>query len=269
MILLRLFRNFRGTTLAAPCLWVILSAASLALLAAVEAARPTSTLGLDTLRFAIAATTLCPVMAVLGAKRPQDRGWQWIVLSLWVVVVWPAAQAVILPTGTHVELFIAWKLFLLGLVAIGLLNYLPTRFWLSSFLVAVGQLILFDSYLWRWNFHPSSLTLPLAVACFLAATIVATLHSWRNSTSPCPADSPSLDTYQQQWHTFRDAYGAFWALRILARVNETAALRHWPIRLTWIGFVPHPSNATNTVTTNQLAELSQAMSTHLRRFNKP
>lgn len=267
IMLFRLLSKVRGTTLVAPCLWAILSVVSLALFSAISATSH-PTLGLDALRFAAAVTTFCPIMAVLGAKRPQDRGWQWLVFSLWVVVVWPAAQASLLPTGTQIELFIVWKLFLVGLISLGLLNYLPTRFWLPALLVALGQFILFDSYLWRWQFLPSNLTLPLAVACFLAAKIVAKSTIAITTKREAPMNLPGLDEYQQKWLIFRDAYGAFWALRILARVNETAELREWPFRLTWEGFAPPSPDSTDQPTTNQLAELAQIMSTLLRRFNK-
>jgi hypothetical protein len=46
-------------------------------------------------------------------------------------------------------------------------------------------------------------------------------------------------------------------------VNETAALRHWSIRLAWQGF--EHSNY-ESLTPEQLSELRQTMETMLRRF---
>ncbi|NOY43177.1 MAG: hypothetical protein GXP26_15260 [Planctomycetes bacterium] len=266
LLLLRL-RSYRGTTLTAPCIWAILSATALALISLLEATSPSQTIARDALRFACAATTFCPIMAVLGAKRPQDRGWQWIVLSLWVVAVWPAVQATLLPTGTQVELFIVWKLFLVGLVAVGLLNYLPTRFGLPSLLVATGQLLLLDNYLWRWHLVPPRLILPLAIACFFAAKITTILLAKNSGQPENGAGTSGLEPFQQQWLTFRNAYGAFWALRILGRVNEAAEFRDWPFRLTWAGLVAHPSDSAAQPSEKQLAELDQTMATLLRRFN--
>ncbi len=267
MLLLLRLRSYRGTTLAAPCIWAILSATALALLSLLEATGPSQTISRDALRFACAATTFCPIIAVLGAKRPQDRGWQWIILSLWGIAVWPAVQATLLPTGTQVELFIVWKLFVVGLVAVGLLNYLPTRFWLPALLVALGQLLLLDHYLWRWHLVPLQLILPLAIACFFVAKLIA-ISLAKSSKQPVKGtDTSSLAPFHQQWHTFRNAYGAFWALRILGRVNETAELRAWPFRLTWAGFVAQPSDSAVRPSEKQLAELAQTMSALLRRFN--
>ena len=122
----------RGTTLLPPMVWAVISGVSLAAIGALEGFQPVQTISRDALRFAVTVGTFCPVMAVLGAKRPQDRGWQWIVLSLWAVAVWPAVQAALLPAGTVIDLFIVWKLFLVGLVVVGLLNYLPTQYWKES-----------------------------------------------------------------------------------------------------------------------------------------
>ena len=118
-------------------------------------------------------------MAVLGAKRPQDRGWQWVVLSLWIVLVWPAAQAVLLPAGIRVELFVAWKLFLWGLIGIGLLNYLPTKNWLAAIFVAAGQAILLRNHLWLGNSLNNEWASTLGIGCLLTAALLIT---WQNKS---------------------------------------------------------------------------------------
>ena len=65
------------------------------------------------------------------------------------------------------------------------------------------------------------------------------------------------------WLQFRDAYGAFWALRILGRVNETAELQQWPMRLEWQGFATTDDASPTEL---QLAEVEQCFETLLRRF---
>lgn len=254
LVCVRGFNRLRATTLAAPCLWAALSAGCLATVSLVESRF--SGIGLSALRFAAAATTLCPLMAVLGAKRPQDRGWQWVVLTLWIILVWPAAQAVLLPAGVRLELFIAWKLFLWGLICVGLLNYLPTRHWLAALLVAVGQGLLLHEHLGLGSW--SSATWPLAsgIGCLLAAA--GLICRPQNASS----SSPALSDFDAQWRGFRDGFGAFWALRVLGRVNQAAELRDWPLRLHWHGFVAEKRPPTE----QQLAELEQTLSTLLRRF---
>ena len=252
-LLLRGFVRCRATTLAAPCLWAALSALCLGVGALVET--QLDGIGLSAFRFAIAATTLCPSMAVLGAKRPQDRGWLWIVLSLWLVLVWPAAQAVLLPAGTRIELFVAWKLFLWGLIGVGLLNYLPTRNWRAAILVATGQILLLREHLWLGESLSSEWNQLVGIGCLLSAAALVSTHRQTVTNA--------LDTQTNRWLSFRDSYGAFWALRILGMTNQTAELRDWPLRLHWSGF---ETRTNQQPTEAQLAELEQTLSTLLRRF---
>ena len=259
------FIRLRATTLAAPCLWATIAASCLVAGALLDARF--EGIGLSAFRFAIAATTLCPLMAVLGAKRPQNRGWQWVVLTLWIVLLWPAVQAVLLPSGRHLELFVAWKLFLWGQISIGLLNYLPTRHWLAAVLVAAGQAALLREHLWLDGILTQEGAWPLGTGCLLAAALMLFWNNTHNRDSKSRRGKMNfpnaLQQFEDRWQNFRNAYGAFWALRILGRVNQTAELRDWPLRLHWSGFETledqHP-------TEEQLAELDQTLSTLLRRF---
>lgn len=257
LLLIRCLGKVRSSTLWAPCIWALISTVCLTLVAISEQ-HTGSGIGWSALRFATIASTLCPSMAVLGAKRPQNHGWQWIVLTLWIVVVWPAAQAVLTPAGIHLELYVVWKLFLIGLLAMGLFNYLPTRYWPSACIFAAGQAILLDDYLWQWNVIDPQWALVIGLGCFLLAAIVASIRHRKKKTD----ESSTLDDFDQQWTRFRDAYGALWALRILARLNQTAELKNWPMQLTWLGF----TRSEDKPTTEQLEELQQAMATLLRRF---
>src|SRR5262245_38410697 len=86
-------RRFRGSTLMAAWWWTI---ASWAAIVAAECWRafaddPASP-RIAAFRYVAAVGALCPLAAVLGAKRPQDKPWQFIVLSLWLVLSLPAAQ---------------------------------------------------------------------------------------------------------------------------------------------------------------------------------
>lgn len=251
-------KKWHGTTLAAPCVWVAISAVCLAILAFVPITAA-DTLGISVLRFAVAASTLTPVVAVLGAKRPQDRGWQWVVLTLWLIVSWPALQALANPAGPRFELFAAWKLFLVGLVAMGPLNYLATRHWFASLLVATGQLILLGEFLgfgtdaeWR---------LPTAVGCFVVAALFVALRKSASTSINAP-----LAEQTARWLRFRDLFGAFWGLRIMQRVNETAALRDWPVRLAWPGFESIADEQPSEISAAQIVEIEQSLDTLLRRF---
>jgi hypothetical protein len=238
------FRMARGTTLAAPLAWAIASAAALALVEAALAwngpALSASTASL--LRYAAAVGTFCPLMAVLGAKRPQDRGWQWIVLSLWIILLVPAGQAWAGRTGGALALAPLWRLMLGALIALGLLNYLPTRHAFASAMIAVAQMGLLEDYFTAPS--SDSATHRLGAAALLAIAAVRIAGSTRRrgliaeATNGASAPDDPLAPFTHRWLAFRDAWGAFWALRILHRINETATLSHWPVRLQWNGFVP-------------------------------
>jgi hypothetical protein len=250
-------RKCRGTTLMLPCLWVATSAAALAVTAVLEIVWPNAVgIGMSAIRFAAYASTLCPIVAVLGAKRPQDRGWQWVVLTQWLVMVWPAAQALANPAGPRVELATLWKLFVVAVISLGPLNYLATRNAIATLLTAAGQVILFAEFLGfaganDWH-------LPMALTCFLMAAVIVTATKAKKVD-----DAESCGAQTARWLSFRDAYGAFWGLRILQRVNETAGLRQWPVQLTWHGFERLGDESPEAV---QEAEIEQAMDTLLRRF---
>ena len=284
------WRRARGTTLAAPLAWAVASAAVLALvegaLAWNGAAIPTSTASL--LRYAAAVGTFCPLMAVLGAKRPQDRGWQWIVLSLWIVLLVPAGQAWASRTGGAFALAPMWRLMLGALIALGLLNYLPTRHAFASAMIAVAEMGLLEDYFTAPS--SDSATHRLGGAALLAVAAVRITGSTRRrgliAEAPNSAALPDdqLTPFTQRWLAFRDGWGAFWALRILHRINETATLSHWPVRLQWNGFGPveatPPHDPHRPLVTPQSAirdpqseippsaHIQQTMDTLLRRFER-
>lgn len=256
----------RGTTLTAPTLWWIAAAIAIAAVEALLAyngVAPAS-LAASLWRYAAAVGTFCPLTAVLGAKRPQDRGWQWVVASLWLVLLVPVAQAVASPSGTQLELVAAWRWLLWGFIAMGLLNYLPTHFALSAIVVATGQVMLLSGPAGiAQNLSPPART-AIAAALFLAARGLASLPHFR-----APATTLSQTT---RWLAFRDAWGAFWALRILQRVNQSAELGHWPIRLQWSGLVSTneaPDDATVvSLDAPTTAAVDQSLDALLRRFER-
>ncbi len=85
-------------------------------------------------------------MAVLGAKRPQEKAWHLIVFVLWFVLALPALQDVVYHYGQPISLDPAWRAFVLVLIGVGLVNYLPTRYWPSSMMYGGAQVILLADY---------------------------------------------------------------------------------------------------------------------------
>jgi hypothetical protein len=264
----------RGTTLAAPAAWGVASAL---VIATVEAGIAWSAREIDPLtaslaRYSAAMGTFCPVMAVLGAKRPQDRGWQWVVLSLWIVLLVPAAQALAAPSGYRLELFSAWRLLLWSLTALGLLNYLPTRIAFSAALFALAQLGLLAEFL--FDVQEDHGERRIGALSLLLLAIAAAFFAHRKVRRQTKHPSPDTDSLSRRWFVFRDGWGAFWGLRVLQRINQTAELSHWPVRLHWwTGFEPYVEgdDAVNTaqcLNQQTAAHIQQTLDSLLRRFER-
>lgn len=243
--------KFVGSTLVAPWGW---SLAAVAFWIVVELAPVAGTDGhRAALRYLAVAGTLCPMMAVMGAKRPQDRGWQWIVLSLWVVLAIPVAQHLLFTPGRSFSVFAAWPLFLGMLLALELLNYLPSRNAIgATFVVGAQCLLLGDALGWLApNSHCPTWAAWLALGAVLAAWSSYFLYPVSRSQTP-----------DARWLRFRNSFGAFWALRVLQRVNQTAEIQNWPVRLQWSGF--HELADRTEPLPEQ--EIERCLDTLLRRF---
>jgi hypothetical protein len=271
------YRRLRGTTLAAPAAWAGLSAIFVGIVYASIAwhSDGSTPQGAGLWRYGAAVGTFCPLMAVLGAKRPQDRGWQWVVAALWLVLLVPALQALAARAGDRLELYGVWRMLLAALIAMGVLNYLPTRFGLPALIFAAGQLMLLAPYLFRLENEWVEVG---GLGAMLVASVAATLLAGRGNGGRSPVGGkeqapPTLESFSRRWFEFRDAWGAFWALRVLQRVNQTAELSHWPVRLEWTqGFVPIgellgdaekiATDATLTV------QMQQTLDGLLRRFER-
>lgn len=253
------WRSLRGTTLRAPLAWAVASFAAIALAEAAVAWLAVSQTFAVHLRYLAAVGTFCPLMALLGAKRPQDRGWQWVVATLVLVAALPSLNTMAFFPASPIELhgFVRWFL-VLPLWGLGLANHLPTRLWPASLLASGGQLWLLAPQMpeFAWLL-PSGITGELrvataAAALALAATVWAVAWPARRVTAP---------PLSQLWLDFRDGFGTVWGLRIALRFQATAEICHWPQSLTWQGL---PAEEALPPEIHQAME--QALRTLLRRF---
>ncbi len=218
-----------GTTLVAPWAW---SGAALTAVAVVEVGllagqgnvSPSSA---GHLRFLAAACTFCPVVALLGAKRPQDRAWQFIVLTLWVVIVMPVGEALLNRPGAALVLHPGRLGFLLTLVGVGMANRLATRAWPAGLLWGLGQILLLAEHV---NALPVQASGARAACSGLALLAGALL--WPMYRRPVMAAGDAL---QRLWLDFRDAFGTVWSLRVLQRFNAAAQQQRHGLHLTWHG----------------------------------
>lgn len=240
-------RNIRATTLFAPWCWLLVTLWSIAL---------THTLGgdsqqitdrhsglsperllesarqqywIEAIQFAAHALVFCPFMSLLGARRPQNKMWEFIVFSLWLILILPAFETMLLHPGQlpDTQGIRAW--FMLILIGVSALNIVLSRFWISGILIGASQFLLVNPNLPNWTHlnysHAMEAGLSLAIVSFLIAFI-----------QPKP-DRSRIREEDRVWLDYRDMFGGMWALRIKERINQSAVMYDWDLRLTWAGFV--------------------------------
>jgi hypothetical protein len=185
----------------------------------------------------VALVALCGPIAVLGAKRPGARVWNWFVLvPLLAVLGWPVLT--VWRGGTDVRPLVVEAPQLAAFVLVLLMgcgNYVGTRYGVAAFLAAAALCLLVvplcragadapilpdDSRLW-------------ATLCLAAAVWWAALRSRGSRSTGTGCD--------RLWLDFRDTFGIVWGQRIEDRINERAVQEHWAARLHARGFVWDPA----------------------------
>lgn len=219
-----------GTTLLVPWAWSVFSLLSIGgvevgLLFVAES----STL-VPVWRYAAAATTLAPGMALLGAKRPQELMWQLATVSLLGIAWIPVMISLVVRPGQalHLPTFLPWVLTATLLYVV--VNYLPTRFGAAALVTGIGQSLLLSN---AWPIYAQdggALLAAIGAALISGGIWLAYLDPWRGKNLPHDAD--------RRWLDFRDAYGLAWALRVAERVNQSAERFDWGVSLEWDGFAP-------------------------------
>ena len=228
-------RGLHGTTLLGPLRWWLASVWGIGLVEAwLGFLTQTETPLAAALRYAAAMLTFCPTLSLLGAKRPQDRAWHLIVLTLWIVLTLPVAQ-IGMNRSHQVDPPMAWQLLMLALLAIGVANRLGTRLWFAACLGAVAQLLLLG-FIWR-DEEPAGLSRLLGSAeqPTVLAALVGLVLSQLLTTIRLRRPSPATRALDRVWLDFRDHVGVLWALRVAERFNATCQKEHWPVTLSWVG----------------------------------
>lgn len=180
--------------------------------------------------------TLASLVSVLGARKPGESAWA-ILCGLFLAIgLLPMLEGIGLAKRFDVldrlRSESPWTYFFVLVIIAGAGNYLPTRFGLPALILGTGL-----GYHLRLLWTPEGRAewrgeywyiLPWALAVSIAlGAVMARRH--REFEHPV--------AFHKFWIPFRDAWGAAWALRVLERVNQTAARNGWPERLTWFGLV--------------------------------
>lgn len=240
----------RGTTAVPAAWWACGAAVAFAVESAVRASGglvdPASQ---ASARLAVVAVSLCPIMSLLGAKRPQHGVWQFIVASLAGIVALPAASAALVRPGSPPDVHALQRWFMLALVLVAAMNFAATRHGVAAVMVAVGQVILLRQFLpFVESVGQQGATLD-AVAAWLVAggAMVAAAQSWLRQAQRRVVGSEvaqvatrhdgqaDLAAFGTAYLALRETLGAAWTLRIAERFNGVAESRGWPCRLRFDG----------------------------------
>lgn len=249
----------RETTLSGPWCWALAACAALAIVELLAAASAIVPDHIAAWRFLAAVGIFSPWMSVLGAKRPQDQAWHFVVASLWGIQALPAAEVLVLRPGQTLAIVDARAWFLLLLVLLAALVYLPTRFALSALLAAAAQAVLVWPFLpWSKGAENSARSVLLAGVLMLCAFAAARFVAQRTGRER---------SLNRLWLDFRDSFGGLWAARVLERVNAAAVMYAWPFRLGWNGFQNADDAAPLAEIPPQYAsDVRQTLINLLRRF---
>ena len=96
----------RGSTAVPAALWSAAASTAFAMTILQQATVELDVATMGIYRVVFAALSVCPVMSLLGAKRPQYGVWQFIVGSLAAVLALPAVYAVLIHPGALPNLHI-------------------------------------------------------------------------------------------------------------------------------------------------------------------
>jgi hypothetical protein len=218
--LLLAWRSRRATSLAHALVWAIVAWLSWGLAFLLG---DTEIAGLDPGRYCALCLTGCAGVAVLGARRPHVLAWNFVVLGLFAVMVLPLLETLFI--GTHpvdpLRIF-----FMAATIAVGILNYLPTRLAPAALLLAIacaGEIVLLFAPAWL----PGE-----AEAMIVAGLLTAVPWIAWSCLRKCRAELSATD---RLWLDFRDAWGLLWSQRVREQFNRAADNAGWPVTLTWSG----------------------------------
>jgi hypothetical protein len=184
------------------------------------------------LRYLALCLTGCAGIAVLGARRPGVHAWNFVVLGLLAVHLLPVAEGFLTGTGLQLDGF---RVFFLAItLAVGALNYLPTRLAGAVLFAALGcgfEL----ARLAGGAAGDGDWALPV---CVLWLTLVP----WAGFVA-VRGQAPAPSAFDQLWLSFRDRYGLVWGQRLREQFNSSARHAGWPVILRWQGLRVLPGHA--------------------------
>lgn len=174
---------------------------------------------------------LTPMVAVLGAKRPGVRFWNFFVLvPMLLMLNWPAFSAeweVLRSTQLDLEAPALMGFFVVLIMIMG--NYFGTIFTLPALVFCGALAIAMCDFSGSLPHLISSELLQRSVVSLLLAGSLFWSRLILNR------ETKQRHGYGRVWLDFRDWFGILWTRRVMDRLNQTALQEQWAARLTLEG----------------------------------
>jgi hypothetical protein len=239
----------RGSTAVPAAVWAVAACLAFAGEMAARAAGGLSDpAAAAAVRLGVVSLSLCPALSLLGAKRPQHGVWQLIVGTLAVVLVMPAASALLMRPGSLPDVHLVERCFMPLLVLVGWLNFAGTRRLAAVTGIAGAELLLMRGFLpgmavdWAPTGVNAAIVDAVAAGLLLSGTLLAMLQallSRAGRAKEVSGTDPQRDSVaaiiDPPFLALRETLGAAWTLRIAERFDTVAADRGWPCRLRFGG----------------------------------
>jgi hypothetical protein len=203
-------------------------------------------------RYLALSLTGCAGVAVLGARRPGVAAWNFVVVGLLAVLLMPLAEGL-------AHLSPPRLLFLGATLAVGLLNYLPTRFAPAVLLLGVGCATEFLTLIVE-----GAETGVLAGAARAGRFLLA-VSPWVALARAYAGRRPRSE-FDRTWLGFRDRFGLLWGQRLREQFNRAAAHAGWPVQLGWRGLRRARDAEKAALSVEEQKEMVATLRALLKRF---
>ncbi len=195
------------------------------------------------------------LVAPLGAKEPGAAAWNFVVAGLLAVLALPLLEQPWRAERWSVDG--PRSLFILFILLVGGINYLPTRHgWSALIVMVVLGLLLHQLQSDTTKGDPLWL-----LSCAMGGMSWAAWLAWLNRRTSS-GQATAWERLNQRWLNFRDRYGMVWSLRVLEQTNRSLHHQKLPLKLHWFGWT-----ASETPPTEEALERADhLLGQILRRF---
>lgn len=250
LVFYRLWLDNRRTSLAHAVVWALVAWLTWILTLPLE---PIGTKPGPWLYLALALTG-CASVAVLGARRPGVTMWNAVVVAFLAMELLPWGESLVRQDEFHCDGLRTATL--IGAVAIGVMNYLPTHSFLGALLVGIGCACEWIRFLQADEGPLPALDVLARCAMAMAPGGVLLFRSL--------APIAKSNDFDRCWIGFRDRFGVIWGQRLREQFNQAARHAHWRVILTWQGL--RTQTAAEQPTQEQQVALLQTLSALMKRF---